>query len=407
MKKKLILVCGVLFLTLAVTAQSRIKTVQCYPAGRPFAEPIIELGSGQQLFFAFDDLSSEQNSYTYKIVHCDPDWKPSGLSPFNYLSGFFSNPLENYEYSYNTQVEYTHFSLLIPNSETGIKISGNYLLQIFNDDNPDSVVIAQRFSVLENKVAISAAVVNATNPALLNTSQQLNFSVTYGSLSIYNPVKDVRVYVTRNQDPNSRRDFTPAFVRQNQLVYGDGTNNVFDGLSPYRNFQCSSFVFYTQYVKDVLKGPDGIYHFILQPGSVPQRYVALPDRDGNYLIEAENVQNPNLEADYVVAHFAILYPRPIPDAEVYVYGKFAGWQLLPALKMTYDDKNKAYVGQAEVKQGYYDYMYAVVPGADGKVDLAILQNSFYQTPNQYQIRFYVYDYNLMCFRFVGYQEVKS
>ncbi|MDE5611956.1 MAG: hypothetical protein K2I90_08080, partial [Odoribacter sp.] len=134
---------------------------------------------------------------------------------------------------------------------------------------------------------------------------------------------------------------------------------------------------------------------------------ALPDRDGNYLIEAENVQNPNLEADYVVAHFAILYPRPIPDAEVYVYGKFAGWQLLPALKMTYDDKNKAYVGQAEVKQGYYDYMYAVVPGADGKVDLATLQNSFYQTPNQYQIRFYVYDYNLMCFRFVGYQEVKS
>ena len=208
MKKKLIFVCGVLFLTLAATAQSRIKTVQCYPAGRPFAEPVIELGSGQQLFFAFDDLSPEQNSYTYKIVHCDPDWKPSGLSPFNYLSGFFSNPLENYEYSYNTQVEYTHFSLSIPNSEIGIKISGNYLLQIFNDNQPDSVVIAQRFSVLENKVAISAAVVNATNPALLNTSQQLNFSVTYGSLSIYNPVKDVRVYVTQNQDPNSRTSFT-------------------------------------------------------------------------------------------------------------------------------------------------------------------------------------------------------
>ncbi len=407
MKKKLILLCGMLGVLGVVTAQSLIKTVQCYPVGKPFAEPVIELGSGQQLIFSFDDLSQEQNSYTYKIVHCDPDWNPSGLSPFNYLSGFFSNPLEDYEYSYNTQVEYTHFSLLIPNDEIGIKISGNYILQVFNDNYPDSVVIAQRFSVLENQVAISAAIVNATNPSLLYTSQQLNFSVTYGNLPVYNPVKDVRVYVTQNQDPNSRRDFEPAFVRQNQLVYGDGTNNVFDGLSPFRNFQCSSFVYYTQYVKDVLKGPDGLYNFILQPGVVPQRYVPLSDKDGNYYIEAENVQNRSLEADYVVAHFAILYPQPIPGAEVFIYGKFADWQFSPVLKMTYDSKNKAYVGEAELKQGYYDYMYAVVPEANKKIDLVTLQNNFYQTPNQYQIRFYFYDCNLMCFSFVGYQEVKA
>ncbi len=407
MKKKLILLCGMLGVLGVVTAQSLIKTVQCYPVGKPFAEPVIELGSGQQLIFSFDDLSQEQNSYTYKIVHCDPDWNPSGLSPFNYLSGFFSNPLEDYEHSYNTQVEYTHFSLLIPNDEIGIKISGNYILQVFNDNYPDSVVIAQRFSVLENQVAISAAIVNATNPSLLYTSQQLNFSVTYGNLPVYNPVKDVRVYVTQNQDPNSRRDFEPAFVRQNQLVYGDGTNNVFDGLSPFRNFQCSSFVYYTQYVKDVLKGPDGLYNFILQPGVVPQRYVPLSDKDGNYYIEAENVQNRSLEADYVVAHFAILYPQPIPGAEVFIYGKFADWQFSPVLKMTYDSKNKAYVGEAELKQGYYDYMYAVVPEANKKIDLVTLQNNFYQTPNQYQIRFYFYDSNLMCFRFVGYQEVKA
>ena len=374
MKKKLILLCGMLGVLGVVTAQSLIKTVQCYPVGKPFAEPVIELGSGQQLIFSFDDLSQEQNSYTYKIVHCDPDWNPSGLSPFNYLSGFFSNPLEDYEYSYNTQVEYTHFSLLIPNDEIGIKISGNYILQVFNDNYPDSVVIAQRFSVLENQVAISAAIVNATNPSLLYTSQQLNFSVTYGNLPVYNPVKDVRVYVTQNQDPNSRRDFEPAFVRQNQLVYGDGTNNVFDGLSPFRNFQCSSFVYYTQYVKDVLKGPDGLYNFILQPGVVPQRYVPLSDKDGNYYIEAENVQNRSLEADYVVAHFAILYPQPIPGAEVFIYGKFADWQFSPVLKMTYDSKNKAYVGEAELKQGYYDYMYAVVPEANKKIDLVTLQD---------------------------------
>lgn len=387
--------------------QSLIKTVQCYPLGRPFDEPVIELGTGQQLFFCFDDLGSENNSYTYKILHCDPDWNNSNLNPFNYLSGFFSNPLDNYEYSFNTIVPYTHYTLTFPNEQTGIKISGNYLLQVFNDANPDSAVISQRFAVVESRVNITAAVVNSSDLQSLYTSQQLNFSVNYNNLSIYNPIRDVRVYVTQNQDPNTRRDFKPTFVRPAQLVYGDGQNNIFNGLSPFRNFQCSSTVYYTQYVKDVLKGPDGRYNFILQPGTVPQRYVPLPDRDGNYCIEAENVQNSSLEADYIIAHFAILYDEPIPGADVYVYGKFSEWQLTPAHKMSYDLKNKAYVGQAELKQGYYDYMYAVVPAANLGPDLVTLQNNFYQTPNEYNIRFYVYDYNQMCFRLYGYKKITA
>lgn len=213
------------------------------------------------------------------------------------------------------------------------------------------------------------------------------------------------MYVTQNQDPNSRRNFTPTFVRQNQLVYGNGVDNIFNGLSPFRNFQCSSLVYYTRYVKDVLKGPEGRYNFILVPGTVPQRYIPTPDRGGNFYIEAENVQNSDLEADYIVAHFAILYPEPIPGAEVYIYGKFADWQLLPELKMDYDAKNKAYVGQAELKQGYYDYMFAVVPSKEKKPDLVTMQNNFYQTPDEYNIRFYMYDYNVMCFRLLGYQTV--
>ena len=389
------------------TAQGQIRTIECYPVGNPYAEPIIDMRSGQQLSFSFDDLSPEVNTYTYKILHCDPDWNSSNLSQFTYLTGFLSNPLDNYEYSFNTVVPYTRFSLLLPNDEVSMKLSGNYLLQIFNDNNPDSVVISQRFSVLDNRVGISAAVVNSTNPKYLYTSQQLNFTVNNVNFPIYNPQRDSRVYVTQNQDPNTRRNFTPTFIRQNQLVYGDGVNNIFDGLSPFRNFECSSLVYYTQYVKDVLKGPEGLYNFVLQPGKVPERYIPLPDRGGTFYVQAENVQNSNLGADYIIAHFAILYPQPIPNADVYIYGKFDRWNLSPALKMTYDYKNKAYVGEAEVKQGYYDYMFAVVPQAMGKPDLVTMQNNFYQTTNEYNIRFYLYDYNLMYFQFVGYQTVRA
>lgn len=391
----------------AQSVNSLIHTVQCYPVGSPFNEPVIEMGSGQQLYFGFDDLSQEVNTYSYKILHCDPDWNSSNLSSFTYLDGFLNNPLDNYNYSFNTGVQYTRFTLLLPNDDVKMKLSGNYLLQVFNDANPDSAVITQRFSVLERRVAIAASLVNSTNPGSLYTSQQLNFTVTYDNLPIYNPVRDVRAYVTQNQDPNTRRNFTPTFIRQNQLVYGDGQNNLFNGLSPFRNFDCSSLVYYTQYVKDVLKGPDGMYNVILQPGNVPKSYVPLPNRNGNYYIQAENTQNSELEADYIIAHFAILYPEPIANADVYVYGKFAGWRLLPELKMSYDFQNKAYVGQGRFKQGYYDYMYAVVPKGTKGVDLVTMQNNFYQTLDNYYIRFYFYDSNLMCFRFVGYQNIRA
>lgn len=380
-----------------------IKTIQCYPEGNPFAEPVIALGTPQRLYFAFDDLSPEINSYSYQVVHCDPDWTPSNLSSFSYLNGFYSNPINDYNTSFNTQVNYTHFTLRFPNEDAQVKLSGNYLLQVYNDDDPDSVIISQRFAVVENRVIIQARVTTATLPQYIETSQQLNFTVNYDNLPVYNPIRDVKVYVTQNQDPNSRRNFTPAFVRQNQLVYGNGIDNVFNGLAPFRNFDCSSLVYYTQYVKDVLKGPNGLYNFILQPASVYTTYMPLPNRDGNFLIQAENVNNPELEADYIIAHFAIYYPREISQAKVYVYGKFSEWELSPFFEMTYDMKNKAYVGAVEVKQGYYDYMFAVVPEETHKPDLVTLQGNFYQTHNEYNIHCYLYDYNLGAYRLVGYE----
>lgn len=382
-----------------------IRTVQCYPEGKPFAEPVIELGGATPLLFSFDDLSPDINSYTYKIQHCDPDWNSSNLSPFTYLNGFFSNPLEDYNSSFNTVVAYTHFTLTLPNENVSMKLSGNYLLQVFNDAQSDTPVISQRFSVVEPKATIQANLTTATIPQYLQTSQQLNFTVNYDNLPVYNPIRDLKVYVTQNQDPHSRRAFTPTFVRDGQLVYGNGQNNIFNGLAPFRNFQCSSLVYYTQYVKDVIRGPQGVYNFILQPASVYSNYVPLPTLHGNYRIEAENTNDPELEADYVTVHFAIYYPEQIPQADVYVYGKFSDWQLLPSQKLQYDFKNKAYVGEAEVKQGNYDYMFAVVPYGTGQPDLITLQGNFYQTQNNYYIRCYLYNFNQNYYELVAYSPV--
>lgn len=384
-------------------SECQIRTVRCFPFGHPEAEPVIELGSDQQLIFSFDDLSADNHTYTYKIMHCDPDWKPSGLSPFRYLDGFFKQPLEDYAYSYRTQTTYTHFSLLFPNDEMQVKISGNYLLQVFDDERPDSAIISQCFSVSERKTVIHASVVSAPRLQNLYTSQMVNFTVDCSSLPVYNPMRDLRVYVTQNQDPHTRRILNPTFVRQGQLVYEDGTKNIFDGLSPFRHFQTVSFSFYNQDVKEVVKGPDGKHHFILSPATIPQRYIPLANMRGNYIIDSEQAQDSDVEADYVVVHFALYCPNPLPHGEVYVYGKFSDWKLSPSFRLDYDALHKAYVGEVELKQGKFDYQFAVLDRMTGEVDLHTLQNNFYQTVNEYNIRVYFYDSIGGYYRLVGYQ----
>lgn len=392
----------------ALLAQNALATVLCFPLGAPDSEPVIELEGSRQLFFSFDDLSGEERGYNYKILHCDPEWNPSGLNSFMYLEGFAMNPLEEYDYSYNTDNDYVHYSLLLPNENVKFKISGNYLLQIVDSERPDSVLISQRFAVLENSVEINTSVVTSSLPEHLNASQQIDIAVRYGNLPVYNPMRDVRMYISRNQDPNTCRKLEPTFVRRGELVYGNGSDNLFDGLSPFRNFSSSDLVYYSQYVREIVKGPDGYQHVILQPASVPQRYVYTPDKNGGFIVDVENfVEDAGVEADYVFVHFALLYPEEIPDADVYVYGKFSGWHLLPELKMKYDYEHGAYVGEAFLKQGHYDYMFALLPKDRQKPEFVSLQNSFYQTRNEYNIRFYFYDMKLRCYRLVGYKKINA
>jgi hypothetical protein len=380
-----------------------IKTVQCYPIDAPAGEPIITLGSGQQLLFSFDDLSKDVSNYSYRIIHCTPDMKPSNLSHVKYISGFNSLQMDDYAFSFNTHTEYTHYQLFIPNENMQLKLSGNYMLEIFKDEEPDSVIIAQPFSVVENKVNISAQFKTPTDPQLIETSRELSFVVSYDNLFIQNPMKEVVVYVTQNQDPNTRREFSPTFSRPHQLIYGNGVNNIFDGLAPFRNFKDYSLVYFTQYVRNIIQDGEGNYHVVLQPGRPYKSYVPLPNLSGGYEIKAENIKNSATEAEYMTVHFAV-HSQELPDAEVYVYGKFSGWQLLPSLKMTYDPVNLAYVGDFMLKQGDYDYMFAV-HDRDKQIDLTTLQGNFYQNRNTYNIRCYLYDSRMGYYRFVGYSSV--
>ena len=101
------------------------------------------------LEISFDEMSHDVRQYSYKVLHCDWNWMESDISSYEYLDGFTSADIINYEHSMNTQQAYTHYWLELPNADMQLKASGNYVLQVYEDGDQQKIVAEVCFSVVE------------------------------------------------------------------------------------------------------------------------------------------------------------------------------------------------------------------------------------------------------------------
>src|SRR5210317_58995 len=127
-----------------------LKSVQISPEGEPLDFPAYELGARKGLELSFDDLAYEWNNYSYRIFHCTKNWEKSDLLVNQYLIGFEGNYMNNFAISVGTFVPYTHYSIKFPNAETKPRVSGNYIIEIFQNDDPEDLIIRRRFIVYES-----------------------------------------------------------------------------------------------------------------------------------------------------------------------------------------------------------------------------------------------------------------
>ena len=101
------------------------------------------------------------------------------------------------------------------------------------------------------------------------------------------------------------------------------------------------------------------------------------------------------------------YETPVIDANIYIYGALTDWQTDKNAVMTYNYEHKAYEGSLLLKQGYYNYCYALKENDKPMIDISYIEGSHYETENDYAIFVYHHPFNLRYDRLIGMQVINS
>jgi len=364
-------------------AQENIKSIQLRALDTDHFSTIIPLGKTVEL--SFDDLEADQKEYSYKIEHMTFDWKPSSIFSNEFIEGFQENIISTYENSFNTLQNYTNYRVQIPNRNTRITKSGNYILSVLTDAN--KVVFKRRFTLYENKSTIGVTVLRSRNTVISNQKQTVHFTINYNSNEIKNPSQELKVVVLQNDNWNTAIfNLTPQFYKRNQLVYKYYDKANFWSGNEYLNFDNKQIRNSTVQIAKVEKKDIYNSYLYLQEKRNKKSYTYFPDINGQFVIRTTEGTNPYTETDYARIHFT-LKSEKITNKEVYIYGAFNNFSLSSANKMTYNTTDRTYEVSIVLKQGFYNYTFAT-KRKDKPINLHQINGSFFQTENQYKVLVY-------------------
>ncbi|MGM9831523.1 MAG: DUF5103 domain-containing protein [Paludibacteraceae bacterium] len=378
-----------------------------YEGNATLQRPILTLGTDEVLEISFDELSHNTHNYTYTLLHLNADRTESSLSSVEYLAGFPTADITDYDYSLNTQQLYTHYRFTFPNEEMQPKISGNYALKIYEDGDPEKVVAYACFAVVEPKTGIEVTVRHNTDIELSGRYQQLDIDVLTQGIGLRNP-DEIKVVVRQNnRTDNEVFNPKPSYVESQRLRYLNHKQLIFEGGNEYRHFDISSVYFMGNNV-DYIRFDQRYYQAFLFPdenrSAAP--YLSDFDTNGQFVINAERTEDDDYEADYMWVHFFLPEQSPWFDGSVYIGGDLFGNQLLPTNRMQYDNQHQTYFFTAYLKQGAYDYQYWFKPKQSNTATLLRTEGSHWQTQNEYTIYVYYRPFGGRYDQLVGYTVVE-
>ena len=389
---------------------SRIASLQVVAGVDRLSLPVVRLGSNNPkdvINISFDDLTHTYHRYTYAIEHCEADWSVSdALFPAEYISGFYEgNTIDDSEESVNTNVLYTHYSLQIPNERCRLKMSGNYRLTVYNENDANRPMFSACFMVVEPLVGVSMSVSSNTDVDVNKSHQQVSMQADYHGINVTNPATQIKTVVMQNfRWDNARINTQPQYIMAKGLRWQHNRDLIFEAGNEYHKYEILDVSHPTMGI-DFIRWDGRNYHVYPFADEPRPNYVYDEDADGAFYIRnSDNVEN-NRTSEYVFVHYILKCPKRY-DGDVYISGVWTNNRFIPEYKMEYDDAEQCYKAVVMQKQGYYSYQYLLV-GSDGVARVMPEEGNFYQTENKYQALVYFRGTGERTDRLVGYQQIQT
>ena len=383
-----------------------IRTILLYNSKNEMSLPIINLDSEEKLELRFDDLTTDISKFFVTIEHFDSNWKKSNLLKSEYVEGFMKEEIINYDYSFNTLQEYIHYNYIFPSENLKPTISGNYKLKVF--DSYGDTVFSKKFMVLEKKINLEVNIKKATLSQERKIKHEIDFIINHKNFDIVDPFSQVKVIIKQNnKDDNAITDLKPMYIRNSSLIYDFNEENTFLGNNEFRHFDIRSMRYYSERIKSIYSDSSKFKVTLYSDNKKSfNNYSIEPDLNGKFYIKSQEARNSSTEAEYVDVLFS-LRSEYISNGDLYIIGEMNDWKKNENFKLYYNFQKKQYEKEVFLKQGYYNYHYAINDTSLDYLDVASIEGTHYQTRNEYQIYVYFKDLNDRYEKLIGFTKQLS
>ncbi len=381
------------------TVQFDVKNVQI---GTP---PILKLGGGLPLVLSFDDFNEDLGDYEYTVFHCTADWKISSIRQFEYIKEFTTRSLMHYQSSMNSRVPYVHYQEEIPNEQIQLKLSGNYILVLY-EAGTENLIMVKRFMVLDHKFSITGEVETPNSPEvdIRNSYQEVIFNVSKPEANDV-MIQDISATIMQNANwKNAIYNAKADFERREYFIFGTFGKHLFNGMSEFRNLDLRNINDVSPDVKNITRFNDGIEVELFKDLSRQNNRGFYTDVNGDFVI-SDRINTNNTDSilvplitkeidefqyrnEYLDAFFSLEAPFPLPKGEsVYIWGGITNFELNDNFKLEYNYDYNQYEIWSFLKQGFYNYLY-VVKDKKGNIHFDVFEHNRTLTENFYHIFLY-------------------
>jgi hypothetical protein len=348
--------------------------------------PIFRLGDSFQ--FQFDDLFGNEADYYYEITHCDYNWVPTDIPKSEYLKGFDSQKILEYENSFNTLQLFSHFTLTLPNNFTTLLLSGNYILTLLNSDR--EVVLKRQFILYEDLVSVPVKIKRPRTVQNIYSKHNLEIEIRGDQFLFQNPMQNLKVLLLQNGKFNTAiRNVAPQYTISNNYLFKYDQETQFWAGNEFLYFDSKDIKNANNYISFINSDND-IYntHLYTNNDKSSFPYTNYSDVNGNFAVRKFDAENQLIESDYSWVYFSLSAPLANPSSSIYVVGMFNNYSVSPENKMDFNSKNGLYEKTILVKQGFTNYQYLTVNNK-GIIDQEnAIDGNFYQTENEYTVLVY-------------------